>query len=418
MLAGCAIVGRLVNPFTIPSLTEALLERESTFVPDDSEREFDDLPFVANGVFEVTFNNTPIQEAVIQVNRFDPSVVVLWIDSTSVSNETSPSSVTDDNGREILDENPKSVEPILITGFFRGNIAEVLSDIAFACDINLERVGNKFYLTRFKADMAKVITHCSLETSLDEPTLEKLRAPFGDDVLFVLVGSKLQVSGRVYAVKSFVSLVEGLNETPRSYVATIVFVRLQQNQISKLEATLSAPKLDLISAGYSVYDMFDAQLDLKMDAGRIYNYTEQILYCTDNVKSSLDIGSERTRESRAVSDMGTSTVSGYTSFKDGISLTLQPFRKIGDTVDIQIEFENSKFDNDESLTKQQVNLQYDKISIQENRVYFIASFNEIKRTASSKFFGYNRDSDERVLTCWLVLSPVVSNRSSLCATKD
>lgn len=295
-----------------------------------------------------------------------------------------------------------------LSGYFSGTYYDIIKDVCLTGGFYFDRIDDHFYLSRTPLDLSMCSCSATCETSLKEEDLSKIKSMFQTDVDYSLTSSKLLIYGRFYAVKKFREYVLELNEVRRSYVARLVFVRLDRTSISRIEAELKASKLDLISSGYDVLSMFEAQLDCKLSRENSYNYSEQLLYCSDGQKSSLKIGSTFQREQRSVSDYGTSTTTGYQQFEDGVDVELTPYRSINGVVDVQLKFGNSKFQDTESLSKNQVDLNYERLTLLENRLYFVASLNDRNATSGAKILGLSSANDDKVLTCWLVISPVVS----------
>lgn len=307
----------------------------------------------------------------------------------------------------ISDDN-KTTEAQRISGFYSGNFYQIIKDVAITGGFSFDRIDDHFYIGASPVALSMCMTSTIIETSLSKEDLDSLKSSFGQDVDFTLTSSKILISGRFYSVKQFRQYVEQLNEVKRCYVARLVFVRLERSKISRLEAEIKASSLDLISQGYDLYSMFESQLDVKFSQDNSYNFSEQLLYCSDGQKSSLKIGSTFEREKRSVSDYGTSTVSGYQSFEDGVNVELTPRRSLNGVVELELRFGNSKFSDVSTLSKNQVDLVYDSLTLQENRLYYIASLSESDLSAGSKLLGLNTSAGNKVLTCWLCISPVVS----------
>lgn len=333
------------------------------------------------------------------LNRLSDNFTVIFSGSTPTRSGTIAAPATEE---ELSAETTEK----LINGFFSGTYAEIIRDVAIANGLFFDRIDKTFYIAPTPIDLSMCACSSVIETSLKKEELDALKISFGPDVDFALISSKLLITGRFYAVKRYREYVLKLNEVKRSYVAKLVFVRLERSTINRLEAELKASSLDLISSGYDLLSMFEAQLDVKLSRENSYNYQEHLIYCTDGQKSALKIGSTFQREQRAVSDYGTSTTTGYQSFEDGVDVELTPKRTLNGVVELALKFENSKFTDNASLSKNQVDLNYDCLSIRENRLYYVASLTDQNASTSSRFLGLSANNDGKILTCWLVITPV------------
>lgn len=347
--------------------------------------------------YEIRFENAELAQVCDALNKIDENFVVVASTSVSQSGEVLASK-TDD----------AKIAPKSVTGFFAGSFYEIVRDVSQTGGFSFDRIENTFYLADNPVDLSVCAVSSVVETNLLKEDLDLLKTSFGPDVDFSLVSSKCLITGRFYAVKRFREYVLQLNEVKRSYVARLVFVRLERSAISRIEAEIKASQLDLISNGYDLYSMFESQLDVKFMRDQSYNFQEQLIYCSDGQKSQLKIGSTFQRENRAVSDYGTSTTTGYQQFEDGVDVELTPYRSLNGVVELQIRFSNSKFSDASNLAKSQVDLTYERLTIQENRLYFVASLNETNASNSAKILGLANQNDGKVLTCWLVVSPVRS----------
>ena len=310
--------------------------RRTSFIDNDREK------------FEVRFENSDLNAVADTLNLLTEVFTVV---SSSQNN-----AVLADEKDSSFDSSYTSEKTV--TGLFSGTFQEIIRDVCVKGGFVYDRIDNHFYISDSPVNLSFVRVSTVVETSMTQEEAEKLAASFGDGVAFTLVSSKILITGRFYDVKNFREYVETLNETKRSYVARLVFVRLDRSKISRIEAEIKASPLDLISENYNLYDVFQTQLDVKLTNDRSYNYNEQLIYCTDGQKSQLKIGSSMQREKRSVSDYGTSSVSGYQEFQDGVDVELTPYRSLNGIVDLQLKFENSKFVDSSNLSKNQVNLEY------------------------------------------------------------
>lgn len=366
---------------------------------DGTAREIPVFLELDSGKYEIRFENASLIEVVDALNRLDDRFVVIASSGVKFSSSSgSPLSTSDDLKEESI--------PKVVSGFFSGSFFELVRDVSLTGGFSFDRIDNTFYIADNPVDLSVCSVSSVIETSLTKDDLDSLKTSFGQDVEYSLVSSKLLITGRFYAVKRYREYVLKLNEVKRSYVAKLVFVRLERSAINRLEAELKASSLDLISSGYDLLSMFEAQLDVKLSRENSYNYQEHLIYCTDGQKSALKIGSTFQREQRAVSDYGTSTTTGYQQFEDGVDVELTPKRTLNGVVELALKFENSKFTDNASLSKNQVDLNYDCLSIRENRLYYVASLTDQNASTSSRFLGLSANNDGKILTCWLVITPV------------
>lgn len=367
---------------------------------DDSERETKSLYYRDSDELEVRFENCSVSDVCFQLNKLLTDVSVVYVRAGAAAPSASGSLSVD--GEQVQ----QVKEDLKISGFYKGTIFEIVRDLALNNGLSYEVFQDKYYLSEKVIDIDKLLVCTSLETTLEKEKLDELRSVFSQEVFISLNGSKLLVSGRLRQVKQYIELVDQLNEVPRSYVCNLVLVKVNRRLVSDCAARVSASSLDLISRGWSIYDVFQAQLDINLDKYNQEQYLEQSVYCTDGKKSSIQIGSEVQKERRSISDQGTSTVQGYEKFSDGVQLELSPFRSVHGRVDVELSFSSSKFNNVSDLAKDQIDIKYERISLEENRLYFIGCFNENMSERGAAFLGLNSNDNQSVISAWLLIKSV------------
>lgn len=393
----------------------AISTNVSSFYEDDlSERVLKDVPAFSNsGVYEISFTDVPISSAISQLNRLRTGVVFYFASSSTYGAGVVGSSAEAESpfkvGTGIANGEVVSspVNEILVNGYFRGEIDSLVRDFCFCNNLKYERVGDCVYISPSDVELGLCYVVASFATNYDSQQLSTLQGSFGSDCRIFSNGSRVVACGRLRDVKMFGNVINELNEVRRSYVATIVFYRCSRSDVARIAADISTTSVDLLSKGWDVFDVFDATLDIKSDSSKLSNYSQEILYCTDLSTSTFNVGSERQRESRAVTDQGTSTVTGYQSFRDGVQMEIKPYRSIDNFIECELSFSNSKFQND-SLSRDQIDLNYQKITFQEGRLYYVASLKTNDNATSSNFLGFGGRVSEDVLTVWISFKPVFS----------
>lgn len=347
---------------------------------DDSDRELSVLSFRDSEKISVYFQNCSLQEAVNAINKENKELVVMLC---------------------MPGEEPE----IKVNGLYEGSTSEIVRDLASAYKLKYDIVGEKYYLGAESVDITNVIVYATIETCLPAEIFEGLKQNL-PDVVTAQYGSKLLVSGRLSQVKTYLELVTVLEERPRNYVCNLVLVRCRRSAVAELSARVSASSLDLISKGYNLYDVFQAQLSINGSKLSADQYLEQTVYCTDGKESKLKIGSEVQKEKKSVSDYGTASVSGYERFNDGVDFQITPKRSTENFVDVALTFSSSKFSDIEQLAKDQIDLEYTSITLEQNRLYFIGAFTENQLENNRQIIGFNNNESQTVITAWVIIKSV------------
>ena len=299
---------------------------------DDSERDLSALSFRDTEKTSVYFENVSIQEAVNTINKNVRELAVVLVPS-------------------------ESMQDIEVSGLYEGTLSEIVNDLASAYNLKFDIVGNKYYIGAEYVAIENTIVYCTVESALDADTIKQVQVPF-QEVFISSFGSKILISGRLRQVKILTEMLTAFDETPRSYICNLVLVKCKRSALSDFTAKVTASSLDLISKGYNLYDVFNAQLDFSASKTSSDQYLEQVVYCTDGQSSNLKIGTEIQKEKKSISDYGTASVAGYERFTDGIDFQITPKRSIENYVNVELKFSSSKFSNIDELTKDQVDIEY------------------------------------------------------------
>ncbi len=297
---------------------------------------------------------------------------------------------------------PKSADDVVITGLFVGRIDEIVRDISSIAGLDWEMFGNRYYIGGSLRDYMVTAT---VETSLDESSVNQIARLYG--VVIVRTSNKLTITGRCKRVRLAYDMIVETSENPQSYNIDLILVDVSENNLSDIRAKVEVTSVDLIQKGVQLWDVFKATGFFSLGDVRSYNYVDQELYCTDGKSVRLSIGREVKREQRAISDQGTSTVSGYSTNNDGLRLDLMPIRSTNGCVNMTLQYEDSSFGNDD-LSKTTTSLDYTGVSFELGKMYYLTSVESRRRSRSLEFLGVRDSKDRTVTTIWLCVRPVQS----------
>ena len=371
---------------------------------DNSKRKLDELSQTETTTYEIRLNNHTLPQVVELLNLTAKNNIFYYCPGQTKF--TQSAEVLEDLGDESNAQNIETNEDRRYTGYFCGDIEKITRDLALTFEISVDRIDDSYYFGANQTAVKKFFTTKSFESQLEANELQNLANSIDSELKIVSYNTRGVVFGSCESVKNFLVALEKIKERPRSYVISLAFVTLEKTAVSKLEAEISTTSLDLLSKGWKLYDVFDAQLGLKSSTTNVYDYNEVILYATDSKESSFNFGTTHDREKRAISDAGTSTVQGYESVKDGTTLTIMPKRSFNNIVDLTLKFESSAFSDVATFAKNETSFDYKGISLRENQIYYICSFAATRKALSTKLLGIGNDDNRKVKTLWLVVTPV------------
>lgn len=293
---------------------------------------------------------------------------------------------------------------VTYSGFLSGDIKEALADFAYKNKFKLDLIGSSIFLL---ADgfTSPIVYRFDFSTSKEE--LEELVRIF-PQCQFSQFRDRLVVRGYFQDIKELSSLLSSGGLTPSTYVLSVILLRTRRSALRDLQAKIQFESLDLISSGYNLFDVFQAYgaIDILSSSDDLYN--EQELYCTSGQKVSFSVGSEVQREERNISDQGTSTISGWRSFDDGITVEATLYDGRGSDIFADLNFESSKFNDSSDISKDRTSIQYDRLRVQAGQIYYLCQFADRRSSRSNGLVRLSRSASDDVISVWFCALPVRS----------
>ena len=223
------------------------------------------------------------------------------------------------------------------------------------------------------------------------------------------VRNSLFIRGRVDRVLDCLDVLPSVDEQEQ-FVLSIVLLNVDSSKVFDLAAKLNFSSIDLISPGYSLYDVFDAYGNIDLQNSLNRQYFEQQIYLTLGQKASYNFGTEVQREQRAITDQGTSTVNGYQNFKDGIELEVKIDRE-EDSLLVDLVFDRSKFTDQTALSRSANNIKYERLRVRPNHLYYLTQFLESDQGSGVEFLRAFNNSSGRSIMVWFAVFPVDEKKS-------
>lgn len=392
--AGCSSSGfftrtERVKPSTVYSIDETtkLIQNETAL---DKELQ----------TFEFRFADAPLSQVVDALNEASDEYTIYICGNPSQGVKQAEPKGKD----EVVPASRLSDE--LVTGLFSGSMPSIVRDIAQVLNVKVHSIGGKkFYLGEIQEDLN---VDYIVRTDLSEVSFKELTAVY-EKLKAVRVGSRVYVRGPFFEVQDFVSALERFDDQSKSYLVNLVFIRSSRSKINDIKARVEFESIDLLSSGYSLLDVFSAHGAIDLNGTNSRYYSEQELLTTDGVKSQLTIGNDREQEQRSISDQGTSTVSGYRTINDGITVEITPKSSIGNFVNLALTFSNSKFDGATGFNRYKTDVEYESLKVELNKIYYVASLEENSNSRSYEFLGLRGSATDEVVTVWLSMTAVNSS---------
>ena len=221
-----------------------------------------------------------------------------------------------------------------------------------------------------------------------------------------IIGSFIWVSDTLENVRKLVADLDIIRErSERSYLAEVFFIRVNEDDFLRLTADLRISQVDIFSSAFNISQLFSMFVDADGKIGSTVIDTRPVLLLSEGRQATFEVGSEITRERRAVTETGIISTMGYDRFQDGILLSLLLHRVSEERYSLDMELEVSTFDRNDNTsavpTKSTSVLKSPGMLIRDGGVVYAGS---LKRRDSSKIFGIfsldaGRGSD--LLTIWV-----------------
>lgn len=288
------------------------------------------------------------------------------------------------------------------SGYFKGDIKEELFAFATANGFAFDVIGNSIFLV--ERDYKAPIVY-SFDANLDEEEVKLLTELF-PDAKMQQVRDRLVVQAPFYQIQQIRDLIASGGFAPSSYILSIVLLRTKRDSVKDIQAKIDFEGVDLISKGLSMYDVFSAYGKINWSASIDSVYNEQELYCTSGRPVTFLIGSEIQREQRAISDQGTSTVSDWKVFEDGLTLEATLYDGREDEIFADINFESSKFNDSSDVSKSKTSIEYSRLKVQTGKIYYLCQYADNRKQSNSGFIRLGGSRSDDVISVWFCALPV------------
>lgn len=286
-----------------------------------------------------------------------------------------------------------------------GPLPSELSKFAALYNLGFKTSASSIFLFR-SGDLPDDVFRFDRRLEPDE--LETVASLF-PDLNLKQVRNSLFIKGRVDRVLDCLDVLPSVADQEQ-FVLSLVLLNVDSSKVFDLAAKLNFSSIDLISPGYSLYDVFQAygNIDLKNNWNR--QYFEQQIYLSLGQKASYNFGTEIQREQRAITDQGTSTVNGYQNFKDGIEIEAKIDRE-EDSLIVDLTFDRSKFTDQTALSRSANSIEYERLRVKPNHLYYLTQFVESDQGAGSEFLRAFQNSSGRSIMVWFAVFPVKEKKS-------
>ena len=290
------------------------------------------------------------------------------------------------------------LEPQKYTIFVTGNIHDQLTTIALKTGGRLYQLNDDYYIV--KSDGSDAINYNVSSVFVSTLEKEQIQALL---TMYQLqgesVGLQTVVRGSLLDIVDFKRSFDKLQQNKSVYLIDLAFIDFTISEASSFQAFLTVNALDVFQVR-NFADLFSMYLDVSVDNLRSRNFYSHSLLASDGNPSTFNVGSSHSREQRAISDQGTSTVNGYNDVKDGFQLTFTPSTCLDSRVFCTVKLENSAFEDDDFLTKSETAIDVQAVPFELGKTYYLSSLTNFVRRRQVDLFGLAFTNNQRVQTCW------------------
>lgn len=301
-----------------------------------------------------------------------------------------------------IEKDPEAVplNEMKFSFFVTGTVSEQVQTVALKLSSLFFRLNDDYYIVRSaderllkSFDVSSVyVSDISTELFKSIATLYELKVETN--------GVQFVVRGPLNMQLEFSKVLKTLNDKSNVYLVDLAFIDFSIDEASNFQAYLASKPVDfLVTQNFN--NLFAMYLDCSVDNLRSRDYFSQSLLASDGKSSVFDVGNTHSREQRAITDQGTSTVSNYNEISDGFKLTFKPQLTKEKKVICTIELENSAFKDDTYNNKSETTLNIDSVSLELGKTYFLSSFSNISKRRSLFLFGVDLAHSNRNSTCWV-----------------
>jgi hypothetical protein len=294
----------------------------------------------------------------------------------------------------------------LVYGIFeRQSLTAILSTLARRYGLRLQEFGGVYYIGAMdKAD--NVVSVVRMPSVSADELQASVAGSLSEHGICTVVGSCLWLSDDLDNVRKIVAALDLLREqSSRSYIAEVFFIRVSEKDFLDLQANLKINQVDIFASSFNVEQLFSMFLDGA--ASKTASVVDQrpVLYLSEGRKGSFEDGSDITLEKKSISAEGYSTTSGYDKISDGIKLGLTVSKVDNSTYSVAMDLSVAVFgEHDKSAVVPKMSrssLVLPSILVSDGGVFYAGS---LRRSDKSGGFGLFRVSGGRssdMLTVWI-----------------
>lgn len=275
-----------------------------------------------------------------------------------------------------------------ISGLFTGSPREIARQIAVAYNLEYAEFGNVLYLVSTSESPALNIS-AAFRCDLSKEDLQELF----QELKFLRRDNMTVVYGPFIQVKRFAEFVESLNSVnEQNYLVTVVEVETSLDFALTLQMEIASKGVDIVRPGLTAYDVFSAVARVNGQSINSDNYHERQLVLTSGQATTYSRSTDKKLEMRAISDQGTSTVSGYETLSAGVILNMEVNSNNEDFVQLKYDIEMSNFVG-ATTDKTIVRANSDKVLVKPGAIYYLASSEDRRQEKSLLLAGFGAAKD-------------------------
>ncbi|MDO4569744.1 MAG: hypothetical protein Q4D38_05125 [Planctomycetia bacterium] len=303
-----------------------------------------------------------------------------------------------------------SIDDTLVSGtFVDENLGLLLAGIAKRYNLKFSDLGGVYFLGEASAtDKISVVVRSPFS---DLEVLEKsLLQCLSDSGKVSCVGSCLVISDYFQNLREVLGVISSIrSDSLRSYIAEVFFVRLHDSELFDLQAHLESNGIDIFSSSFNLKTLFSMYVDVTGEALQSRMESRPILYLSEGRKSTLEVGSDVVRSRYSISETGYSSVTGYETFSDGVSISLTPFRVSNDVISVDVDLSVSSFDGaslDSIPASNKSRLLSPGVLLADGEVFFVGSLRVLEESKKGVIFGLSSSKDDEIVTVWVKIREV------------
>lgn len=285
------------------------------------------------------------------------------------------------------------------------SITNLLLGIARRYKMQLVDLGDDVYYigTGSRSDIVSIVIRAPI-TDIEKcvSSLQNCCSEFGK---VSAIGNCIVIADYLDQVKKIRAACERIREkSARSYVAEVYFLRMKNSELLDLQARLEAKNIDLLSCSINMKNLFSMYTQVTGNRAVMSSETRPIVYLSEGREGTFQVGSERTRERKAVSGEGYVTTTGYETVTDGMTIKMKVTRITPDLLACDFDLSISTFgeldDNKNPIISKSA-LTLPGVVVRDSGVYFLGSVKQKEDTKGLGLFTINTQKTDELITVWL-----------------